>query len=55
MTWYQYHGEWIPERPLEPPENWFEDGEEEEEDTEDLENDDDHGYIIGGGKVIRYE
>lgn len=19
MSWYQYHGEWIPERPLEPP------------------------------------
>ena len=24
MSWYQYHGEWIPERPLEPPDCWQE-------------------------------
>lgn len=29
MSWYQYHGEWIPERPLEPPDCWWEDPVEE--------------------------
>lgn len=25
MSWYQYRGEWIPGRPLEPPDCWGED------------------------------
>lgn len=43
------------EPPLEPPDDWGEEGEEEEDNTPDWVYDDDHSYMIRGGKVIRYD
>lgn len=41
--------------PLEPPDDWGVEGEEEEDDTPDWVYDEEHSYMIKGGKVIRYD
>lgn len=46
---------YVPERPLEPPGIWGEEGEEEEDDTPDWVYDEEHSYVLRKGKVIRYE
>lgn len=46
---------YLPERPLEPPDDWGEEGEEEEDDTQDWVYDEEHSYVLRGGKAIRYE
>lgn len=45
------------EPPLEPPDVWGEEeeGEEEEDDTQDWVYDDEHSYVLRGGKVIQYD
>lgn len=42
-------------QPTEPPYVLGEECEEEEDDTPDWVYDEDHSYVIRGGKVIRYE
>lgn len=47
---------YVPERPLEPPGIWEEEDEgEEEDDTPEWVYDEEHGYVLRGGKVIRYD
>lgn len=57
MYYYNTIGQrfYLPERPLEPPDDWGEEGKEEEDDTPDWVYDDDHSYMIRGGKVIRHD
>lgn len=46
----------IYERPLEPPDGYYyTDDEPEEDQAPDWVNDDEHSYILKGGKVIRYD
>lgn len=45
MSWYQYHGEWIPERPLEPPDCWREDAPEPDEPEYDRVEDEMNGIF----------
>lgn len=46
---------YLPQRPIEPPDAWGEEGDEEEDDTPDWVYDEDHSYVLRKGKVIRYE
>lgn len=39
-------------QPTEPPDDWGEEGEEEEDDTPDWVYDEEHSYVLRGGKVI---
>lgn len=43
------------EPPLEPPDVFGEDGEEEEDDAPDWVYDEEHSYVLRGGKAIRYD
>lgn len=56
MTYYNAIGRrlYVPERPLEPPDDFGEE-EEEEDDTPDWVYDEEHSYVLRGGKVSRYE
>lgn len=59
MGFYYYNaaGErlFASEPPLEPTDVWGEEGEGEEDDTPDWVYDDEHSYVLRGGKVIRYD
>lgn len=41
--------------PLEPPDDWGEEGAEEEDDTPDWVYDEEHSYALRGWKVNRYD
>lgn len=45
MSWYQYRGEWIPERPLEPPDCWMEERSEPAEEEYDRADDEMDGIF----------
>lgn len=50
MSWYQYRGEWIPERPLEPPDCWGEDAPDPDEPEYDRAEDEPEGIHNRRGK-----